>query len=804
MVRFLLLMTLAGAFSNAASIAEKTVGLTKLDGFFPLYWDAKGGKMFLEIPALEQEFLYYSSLPSGLGSNDVGLDRGQVGTTRLVQFERNGPKVLLMENNTRFRATTSNPAEVKAVKEAFARSAIFGFTVEAETDGHLLVDATSFFLRDAHGAIEKLKESKQGTYRLELGRSMFYLDRSKAFPRNSEVEVTLTFVGDTPGNFVRSVTPSPDSITLREHHSLVALPEPGFRMRRQDPRAGFFGIAYFDYASPFTEPIKQSFIARHRLQKKDPAAVLSDPVKPIVYYLDAGAPEPIRSALLEGAGWWKQAFEAAGFSNAFEVKMLPADADPMDARYNMIQWVHRSTRGWSYGSTIEDPRTGEIIKGHVTLGSLRIRQDYLIAVGLLSPFEGGTKESIEGREMALARIRQLAAHEVGHTLGITHNFAASANKDASVMDYPHPFIALGANGIPDVSKGYQRGIGAWDKLAISYGYTEFSNPMDEGVQLRSILEQGLKQGLEFISDSDARPEGGAHPRAHLWDSGSNAIDELNRILKIRNRALARFGATNVREGEPWSTLRDSLVPIYLLHRYQTEAVSKLIGGVDYSYAVKGDGQKIAEIVSPEQQKSALNAILTTLDAHNLTLSAPLLNLLPPNAFGFSATRESFRGSSGLTFDSMAPVEAAANITLSLLLHPQRAHRLMEQHARNPKVDGFAEVVEKLMNVTWKALRKNGLEVLTQQVVESIVMNRLMALAVGESSSSLVRAQAFLELEKLRTYAKTLTGTRLAQGSFTVRQIDRFIADPKQVPINFVEPPPGQPIGCEEFSGVAIP
>ena len=328
--------------------------------------------------------------------------------------------------------------------------------------------------------------------------------------------------------------------------------------------------------------------------------------------------------------------------------------------------------------------------------------------------------------------------------------------------------------------------------------------MDEGSKLRIILEQGIKQGLEFISDSDARPEGGAHPRAHLWDSGSNAVEELNRIMTIRNRALARFGASNVREGEPWSTLRDSLVPIYLLHRYQTEAVSKLIGGVDYAYAVKGDGQKIAEIVPPEQQKSALNAILATLNAQNLTLSAPLLDLLPPNAFSFSPTRESFRGSSGLTFDSMAPVEAAANITLSLLLHPQRAHRLMEQHARNPKVDGFAEVTQKLINATWKAPRNNGLEELTQQVVELIVMKRLMALAVGESSSSLVRAQAFLELEKLRAYAKTLTGTRLAQGSFAVKQIDRFMADPKQVPVSFVEPPPGQPIGCEDFSGIAIP
>ena len=797
MAKFLALFILATALSSAASIAEKTTGLTKLDGFFPLYWDAKAGKMFLEIPALEKEFLYYSSLPAGLGSNDVGLDRGQVGQTHLVQFERNGPKVLLMESNLRFRATTSNPAEAKAVKDAFARSAIFGFTVEAETDARVLVDATNFFLRDAHGAIETLKQTKQGTYRLDAPRSMFYLDQTKGFPSNSEVEVTLTFVGDTPGNFVRSVTPSADSITLREHHSMIALPEPGFKMRRQDPRAGFFGIDYSDYATPFTEPIRQSFIARHRLEKKDPSVALSDPIKPIIYYLDPGVPEPIRSALLEGAGWWSQAFEAAGFRNAFQVKMLPADADPMDARYNMIQWVHRSTRGWSYGSSIHDPRTGEIIKGHVTLGSLRIRQDYLIAEGLLAPYESGTSVSTEGREMALARIRQLAAHEVGHTLGLAHNYAASTHKDASVMDYPHPYVQLSAVGIPDLTKAYPVGIGEWDKHAITYGYAQFSNVEDESGKLRQIIETGLKAGLEFISDTDSRPEGSAHPRGHLWDSGPDAVAELDRVMQVRTKALDRFGTYNIRDGSAWSTLRDALVPIYLLHRYQTEAASKWIGGVDYSYAIKGDGQKIAEVMPADLQRKALNSLLKTIEPKNLVLSEKLLKLLPPNAYGFFQTRESFKGASGLTFDSLAPAEAAASITVGLILNPHRAHRLIEQHARDAKVDGFIEVTDRLLLATWKAPRKNGLEANIQETIETIVMQRLMSLAVGETSSSAVRSQAHLKLEQLRDYAKTLSGSRLASGRFAVRQIERFLADPKQIQISFPEPPPGQPIGCED-------
>ena len=798
MSRHLVLSLFLCATLSAATIAEKTAGLTKLEGYFPLYWDAKAGKMFLEIPALEMEFLYYSSLPSGLGSNDVGLDRGQIGGTHLVQFERNGPKVLLLENNSHFRAISDNQAEARAVTEAFARSAIFGFTVEAESDGRILVDATNFFLRDAHGVIETLKQTRQGTYKLELGRSMFYLDRTKGFPRNSEVEVTLTFLGDAPGNQVKAVTPSADSITLREHHSLVALPEPGYKPRSHDPRAGFFGISYFDYATPFTQPIAQRFIARHRLEKKDPAPALSDPVKPIIYYLDPGVPEPIRSALREGASWWKDAFTAAGFSNAFEVRILPPGADPMDVRYNMIQWVHRSTRGWSYGSSITDPRTGEIIKGHVTLGSLRIRQDYLIAEGLLAPYDSGVTESAQGREMALARIRQLAAHEVGHTLGITHNFAASANKNASVMDYPHPFIELTQQGNPQLANAYPVGIGEWDKVAISYGYAQFSNPETEAIGLKQILNDSFKKGLEFISDTDARPEGGAHPRAHLWDSGPDAVAELGRIMKIRTRALERFGANTIREGAPWSTLGDALVPIYLLHRYQTEAVAKLVGGVDYTYALKGDGQKITEIIAPEIQRRAIASLLNTIRPESLTLNERLVSLIPPHAFGFGPTRESFRGASGLVFDANAPAEAAANLTIGLLLHPQRANRLVEQHARNAKSPDFAEIVDKLIEATWKSATVTGLSGSTQQTVCFALLHRLMALAGNDSAAPTVRAQAYLKLEQLRDYARFMTGPRLALGRYAVRQIDKFQTDPKQVTLTFQEIPPGQPIGCEDL------
>jgi hypothetical protein len=438
-----------GTSGQAASIAEKTKDAQKLAGYFNLYWDAKAGKMWLEIDKWDAEFLYQSSLAAGVGSNDIGLDRGQLGGTRIVRFERSGPKVLLVQENLSFRAVSNDADEKRALHDSFAESVIWGFTAAGEENGRVLVDATEFYLRDAHGVVTALKRTKQGAYKLDGSRSAIYLANTKNFPLNTEVEATLTFTGDEPGKWVKDVTPDATAITVREHHSFVQLPPGGYKTREYDPRSSFYGVSYMDYATPVSEPIVKRFTARHRLEKKDPAAAMSEPVEPIIYYLDRGAPEPIRTALLEGARWWNQAFEAAGYKNAFRVEMLPEGADMLDLRYNVIQWVHRATRGWSYGVSVVDPRTGEIIKGHVTLGSLRVRQDYLIAEGLLAPYEKGKSVSPTMQEMALARLRQLAAHEVGHTLGLMHNYSASTVNRSSVMDYPPPVAKLAANGTID-------------------------------------------------------------------------------------------------------------------------------------------------------------------------------------------------------------------------------------------------------------------------------------------------------------------------------------------------------------------
>ena len=201
----------------------------------------------------------------------------------------------------------------------------------------------------------------------------------------------MTFATDgEAGKLVAQTAASGQAVTLRLRHSLVDLPplDGRFKPRKADPRVGMFTVDFYDFATPFLEPVERQWITRHRLIKKDPSAAVSDPVEPIVYYVDPGAPEPIRQALVEGASWWSSAFEAAGFSNAFRVEVLPADADPMDLRYNMIHWVHRSTRGWSYGTMVVDPRTGEILKGRVTLDSLRGRQDALIGAGLTAGGDG--------------------------------------------------------------------------------------------------------------------------------------------------------------------------------------------------------------------------------------------------------------------------------------------------------------------------------------------------------------------------------------------------------------------------------
>ncbi|HEX5283965.1 MAG TPA: zinc-dependent metalloprotease, partial [Bryocella sp.] len=734
-------------------------------------------------------------------------------------FERTGPKILLVEPNSAFRTSSTDAAEQLAVRQSFPESVLGGFKVEAESpDGTVLVDATDFFLRDVHHVAQALARTKQGSYKLDPLRSTIALDHTKAFPKNTEIEAELTFAldGEPQGHFVQDVTPDPTAMTVRERQAFIELPPPGFTPRRFSPRAGYFPTSYRDMNAPLGDSIDQQFIVRHRLIKHDPNCTHAcAAVAPIQYYVDRGAPEPIRTALLEGARWWDQAFQAAGWApGTFRVDLLPEGADPMDVRYNIIQWVHRYTRGWSYGEAIADPRTGEIIKGNVTLGSLRGRQDYLIAEALLAPYESGKALPDPAHDaalqMVLGRIRQLAAHETGHTLGLAHDFAASSFphpplQTMSVMDYPHPYVTL-KNGVPDLSEAYSAGIGTWDKVAVDYGYREFDRdgrPVEDSAALAKILADSEKTGMIFVTDEDARPLGSAHPHAHLWDNGTDPADELNRVLEIRAAALARFGENAIKQGTDVAQLEDTLVPLYLFHRYQTEAAAKEIGGLDYRYNVRGDGQMLPAIVNPADQKKALDAVLKTLAPATLTLPESLLKLFPPRPPGLPRTQESFPAHTGLTFDPIAAAESAADLTLGLLCNPERASRLIEYHMRVPQSPALRSVLEAVSKTTAERPEAgHSMSSEVERAVEFRGLEAMLALAVNDQAASQARAIARSHInDLLKQWTTEPMPTDTAEAIHRAAMIERiqeFERDPQKfVPVKPLEAPPGMPIGEDE-------
>ena len=763
---------------------------TDYEGFMNFSYNNDSGKIILEINKLDSEFMYINSLSRGVGNNDLGLDRGQLGDSRVVYFTKRGNKILLIQPNLRYVSNSSNYLENNAVKEAFARSVLFGFDIIEKTKDSYKIDITSFLIRDAHGVSQRLRYSNSGSYKLNKSMSAIDLDRTKAFPKNIEFDVLLTFTGNPSGNLVRSVTPTASNLTVNQHHSFVELPDNNYKKRKFDPRSGSNPFIVYDYSTPIDDKLEQRFIVRHRLNKKYPKQEISEPVEPIVYYIDNGTPEPVKSALIEGGNWWNQAFESAGYKDAFRIEVLPEDADPMDVRYNLIQWIHRSTRGWSYGASIVDPRTGEIIKGQVSLGSLRVRQDYMILSGLIdNPNDIENKSLI--KKTSLDRIRQLSAHEIGHTLGFAHNYISSANNRSSVMDYPHPKIDI-VNGNINIDNAYSKNIGDWDKVSVRYAYTDFQENENEDVKLNDIIEEAVNKGLYFLSDSDSRPVGSANPFSHLWDNGEFPYIELDKLLKVRDLALKNIDLDNLVDGEPYDRIEDILVPIYMLHRYQIESAAKAIGGVDYLYFVKNKNNDKVKFVDSKLQKESLKSLLNVLNPKNLVLPTNLIQILSPRSFRNPRTRENFESNTGVTFDYINASSSIINHTLTFLMNPERINRIYQQNMFGENILMLDDYLTIISNSIFSNKRMSPYESSINKNTSSLFLDYLFLTFNNSNTNDLSKS---VILSSIMNTKEKLSSNLNDYNRFLVNKINGFIDNPdKYIPVEKTKIPDGSPIG----------
>lgn len=783
--------------AGPATIAGKTTGMEKRDGFIPIYLDTKQGKIFLELPQDSLRALMFFSLATGLGSNPIGLDRGSGAGENIARFDRNGDHVLVVFENWSYRSSAAdNPAHIRTVNEAFPPSTVASLPLIADERGRLLVDATDFFIRDWADVAGTLAQNNEGSYSVAKDRSSIFRPYTKAFPSNTEVDASLTFATNgRPGQTINSIVPNGQAFTLREHTSILPLPDAGYKPRVLDTRVGYFGIVFKDYAQPIQQPLEQRWIERHRLERVNPADPNSPIRNPLIYYVDRGIPEPIRTASLQGARWWIEAFDRAGLKGAIKVEDLPEGADPMDARYNVIQWENRNERGWSVGGALADPRTGEIIKAMARMDSHRARTDYNLYAGLM-----GADAAAADTAFVLARVRQVTAHEMGHTLGLSHNYIASTYERGSVMDYPPPRVRLDQNGNIDLSAAYARGPGDYDVWAIRWGYGIFQD--HEQDSLAAIIREGLQKGYLFLSDADARPDFASDPRVNLWDDAANPLEFLAHQTAVRRVAISRFGERNIRVGEPVALLQERFVPVYLMHRFAINSVAKTIGGMEYANAVRGDGVTATNPIPGAEQRKALAALVAELQSSELAIPDTVVKLLGPRPFSYSPYVELFSSRTRPTFDELGAARTLAQMIVDAVLQRERVARVVQAPLRDASALTLGETIEALA-ANWKSsgAGTSAKNTALQHVVQRSLADRLLLLAADKDAAPEVRAVAEYKIKMLGERANLLSRTgsldERAHWSAIAGDFSRWL-ERKELPTPSpaLRPPPGDPFGLD--------